>query len=287
MLRSPWMGAPAARPGRAVRARWDSTLAAVRDSVRAERAAGPPAAQHLRRPRPEEESRGAPRPRACSGSAAKYADVAMDGQVRLEIRTDRVAQRALQPRAAAGSQFRLHRRVPGAPPGQPGQPAVDRHPRPAGPPQHRLRLRAGLRRQQRRPGVLRGAGGRDHPPGRGRHRHSFSLRPPASSPPPFRPTTSASMRSFEVGRVQLQALAATQKGSQVAERVLHRGPDHQPAAGQAGPRPRLRDRPLLLGDRSRPACPAIRTSTSSISTRPWCSRASVPTRSGSTATAPR
>ena len=38
--------------------------------------------------------------------------------------------------------------------------------------------------------------------------------------------------SFEVGPVQVQTLAATQKGSQVAERVYTDRPDHQPAAGQ-------------------------------------------------------
>ena len=57
---------------------------------------------------------GGARPEARAAKPArdfrrKYADLAMDGQARLEIRTDRVREGAMQPRALGGSELRLPR----------------------------------------------------------------------------------------------------------------------------------------------------------------------------------
>lgn len=92
MLRAPWMGAP--RPPPTLRAMsWDSTVSAALDSARSERAAALRALTLYGRPAPEEQTGDravAPPGRGLLGLSRKYADVAVDGQVRLELRTDRL-----------------------------------------------------------------------------------------------------------------------------------------------------------------------------------------------------
>ncbi|HEX6433045.1 MAG TPA: hypothetical protein VFZ87_02335, partial [Gemmatimonadales bacterium] len=91
-LRAPWLGAHRAPPALRGMA-WDSTVAAVLDSARQDRATalrylvlyGEP----VRETPPE--ARNAPADRnGVLGLSKKYADLALDGQVRLELRTDRL-----------------------------------------------------------------------------------------------------------------------------------------------------------------------------------------------------
>jgi hypothetical protein len=92
VLRAPWLGAPRTTPALRGLA-WDSTISAVLDSARLERAA---ALRNLTlygqaiRDQPAEstETRGVRR--GVLGLSPKYADLALDGQVRLELRTDRL-----------------------------------------------------------------------------------------------------------------------------------------------------------------------------------------------------
>ncbi|HET6837920.1 MAG TPA: hypothetical protein VFH24_07730, partial [Gemmatimonadales bacterium] len=91
-LRAPWLGAQRSPPllrGMA----WDTTVAAVLDSARQDRARalrylvlyGEPVREAL------PDSGEAPPPRnGVFGLSRKYADLALDGQVRLELRTDRL-----------------------------------------------------------------------------------------------------------------------------------------------------------------------------------------------------
>ena len=99
VLRAPWLGASRVPAGlRAVA--WDSTVSAVLDSARAERAASllylslygrPVTGEQLDQ---EEETR--PR-RGVFGLSEKYADLALDGQVRLEVRSDRLRNERCSP----------------------------------------------------------------------------------------------------------------------------------------------------------------------------------------------
>jgi hypothetical protein len=92
LLRATWLGAHRAPPALRAAA-WDSTVAAVLDSARSQRAA---ALRFLalygtqaREEGPDEQ--GIPRPdRGVLGLSKKYADLALDGQVRFELRTDRL-----------------------------------------------------------------------------------------------------------------------------------------------------------------------------------------------------
>jgi hypothetical protein len=99
LLRAPWMGAPRMPPSLWVRA-WDSTLAGVLDSARAQRVTslryqalyGQPIQVE------EEEVTAAPGPRkGVFGLSQKYADLMLDGQVRLELRTDRLRNQRCSP----------------------------------------------------------------------------------------------------------------------------------------------------------------------------------------------
>jgi hypothetical protein len=93
VLRAPWLGAPRLPPALRTLA-WDSTVSAVLDSTRAERATafryltlyGEPV-QAARGPQGGE-APGARR--GILGLSPKYADLTLDGQVRLELRTDRL-----------------------------------------------------------------------------------------------------------------------------------------------------------------------------------------------------
>ena len=109
---------------------------------------------------------------------------------------------------------------------------------------------AGLLQQQQHPDLLRGTAGRDRPAGRRRDRGVPA--PPSRFLTAAVPANNFGVNAtFEVGPVQIQTLAATQKGSVVARADLHGGPDHQPGPGPPGARPRFRERPLLLGGRPR------------------------------------
>jgi motility/secretion related protein SprA len=102
LLRAPWLKAHRVPP--ALRAlAWDSTVATVLDSVRSERVA---ALRYLRlygtplpgelpaTPGPPETGKGV------FGLSQKYANLAIDGQARLEIRTDRVREERCSPALA-------------------------------------------------------------------------------------------------------------------------------------------------------------------------------------------
>ena len=100
MLRAPWMGAPAATPALRLAA-FDSTLATALAADRAERDVGLRLAGPLRdadraRGRVRRRAGAAPR-RNPLGLPSKYADLALDGQARLEIRTDRVREERCSP----------------------------------------------------------------------------------------------------------------------------------------------------------------------------------------------
>ena len=99
VLRAPWLGAPRSTPALRGLA-WDSTVTAVLDSARAQRAT---ALRNLtlyglaiRDEAPEStETRG--RRQGVLGLSPKYADLALDGQVRLELRTDRLRNERCSP----------------------------------------------------------------------------------------------------------------------------------------------------------------------------------------------
>ncbi|HEX6405983.1 MAG TPA: hypothetical protein VFZ90_02215, partial [Gemmatimonadales bacterium] len=99
-LRAPWLGAERLTPVLRGFA-WDSTVATVLDSTRQERSVS----QRLLtlygeplQPLPSEEEEEAQQPsKGALGLSKKYADLAMDGQVRLEIRTDRLKNERCAP----------------------------------------------------------------------------------------------------------------------------------------------------------------------------------------------
>jgi hypothetical protein len=220
-LRAPWLAAPRLGPtGRAER--WDSVLVAGRDSLRWERAlayrmlniygATPTGDQEVEPGDPT-----APR-RGMFGIGREYADVDMDGQVRLELRSDRLRNERcspallLDPNSGCTGGFKA--------------PRLD----------NQVNLRS--------TGIL---GRRVHLNIDYDSERDFAANNDVQvyyegledevirrievgtvnfQPPPSRfitaaiPTNNFGVNaSFEVGRVQLQALAATQKGSQVADRV--------------------------------------------------------------------
>jgi hypothetical protein len=105
VLRAPWMGAPRLPPALRAQA-WDSTVAAVLDSARTRRATsllyltlyGQPAFGLRPLGAPPVEGEEAPgQRRGLLGLSEKYADLAVDGQVRLEIRTDRLRNERCSP----------------------------------------------------------------------------------------------------------------------------------------------------------------------------------------------
>jgi hypothetical protein len=215
VLRAPWLGAPRLGPA-GQEQRWDSTLATVRDSVRASRTLGYRLLNIYGTP-PAEDAAPAPR-RGMFGLGREYADIAMDGQVRLEVRTDRLRNERcspallLDPNSGCTGGFK--------------PPRLD----------NQVNLRSS--------GIL---GRRVHLNIDYDSERDFAANNDVQvyyegledeivrrveigtvrfQPPPSRFITAAIPAnnfgvnaSFEVGRVQVQALAATQKGSQVAERT--------------------------------------------------------------------
>jgi hypothetical protein len=223
-LRATWLGAPRTGPAGQAQ-RWDSLLVVTRDSARRERSVSyrmlsiygtMPAG-------PEEETgdREAPR-RGMFGISREYADVTMDGQVRLEFRSDRLRNERcspallLDPNSGCRGGFKA--------------PRLD----------NQVNIRS--------TGIL---GRRVHLNIDYDSERDFAANNDVQvyyegledevirrievgtvqfQPPPSRfitaaiPTNNFGVNaSFELGRVQLQALAATQKGSQVAERVYQVG----------------------------------------------------------------
>ena len=98
-LRAPWLGAPRTPP--AVRGlAWDSTVSAALDSARSERVTAfrylTLYGQALQEAHPEGTEPTRPR-RGVLGLSEKYADLAIDGQVRLEIRSERLRNERCSP----------------------------------------------------------------------------------------------------------------------------------------------------------------------------------------------
>ncbi len=219
-LRAPWLGAPRLTP--ALRgAAWDRTLSAVLDSTRRERAAslrnlalyGEP----LQVERPGEEEAAQAR-KGVLGLARKYADLGLDGQVRLELRTDRLRNERcgpallLDPNSGCRGGFkapRLDNQVNVRSSGIIGQRvhlAVDYDTERDFTANNNVQVYyQGLEDE-----IIR----------------RIEVGTVTFQPPQSRFITAAIPANnfgvnarFEVGPVQLQTLAATQKGSQVAERV--------------------------------------------------------------------
>ncbi|MBA3445480.1 MAG: cell surface protein SprA [Gemmatimonadales bacterium] len=99
VLRAPWLGAP--RPPSAIRGiAWDSTVSGVLDSARTDRATAlryrTLYGQPLQAQQPES-TETTPQRRGVLGLSPKYADLELDGQVRLELRTDRLRNERCSP----------------------------------------------------------------------------------------------------------------------------------------------------------------------------------------------
>jgi motility/secretion related protein SprA len=99
ILRAPWGGAPRLPPKLRAQA-WDSTLSAVLASARERRTIAHRYLVLYGEPVGEEEptQQGVPPPtRGVLGLSKKYADLALDGQVRLELRTERLRNERCSP----------------------------------------------------------------------------------------------------------------------------------------------------------------------------------------------
>ncbi|MBA3318757.1 MAG: cell surface protein SprA [Gemmatimonadales bacterium] len=220
-LRAPWLAAP--RLGPAGRGElWDRRLGALQDSLRWERSLGYRMLNiYGAMPTPDREvdpaDPEAPR-RGMLGLGREYADIAMDGQVRLEFRSDRLRNERCSPALLLDPNSGCR--------GGLKPPRLD----------NQVNLRS--------TGII---GRRVHLNIDYDSERDFAANNDVQvyyegledeiirrvevgtvvfQPPPSRfitaaiPTNNFGVNaSFEVGRVQLQALAATQKGSQVAERV--------------------------------------------------------------------
>ncbi len=217
-LRAPWLAGPRLGAG----GRWDSLLVAGRDSLRRERAL---AYRMLnlygaRATRDQEVETGDPRAprRGMFGLGREYADIDMEGQVRLEFRSDRLRNERCSPALLLDPNSGCR--------GGLKAPRLD----------NQVNLRSS--------GII---GRRVHLNIDYDSERDFTANNDVQvyyegledeiirrievgtvdfQPPPSRFITAAIPTnhfgvnaSFEVGRVQFQALAATQKGSQVAERV--------------------------------------------------------------------
>ena len=220
VLRSPWLAAPRKPP--ALRAQeWDSTLTAILDSTRSERATAlrylTLYGEAIREARPEDG--GGPTARkGVLGLSPKYADLALDGQVRLELRTDRLrnercnAALLLDPNSGCRGGFK--------------PPRLD----------NQVNLRSGGTIGQRVHINVDYDTERDFSANNNIQVYYEGLEDEivrrievgtvTFQPPQSRFITAAIPSNnfginarFEVGPFQFQTLAATQKGSQVAERV--------------------------------------------------------------------
>jgi motility/secretion related protein SprA len=220
VLRAPWMGAPR-RPPALRAATWDSTVAALLDSARVQRAAALRALV-LYGMRLEEEPPAEPGARppdqGLLGLSKKYADLALDGQVNLELRTDRLRNERcspallLEPNSGCRSSFkapRLDNQFTARSGGIIGQ---------------RIHLNVDYDNKRDFAGnnnvQVYYEGLEDEIV------RKIEIGTVTFQPPPSKFITAAIPANnfgvnarFEVGPLQIQTLAASQKGSQVAERT--------------------------------------------------------------------
>ncbi len=220
LLRATWLGAHRTPPALRAAA-WDSTVSAVLDSARSERAAAlrfmALYGTQVREEGPDEQ--GMPRPdRGVLGLSKKYADLALDGQVSLEVRTDRLRNERcspallLDPNSGCRSSFkapRLDNQFTVRSSGIIGQRVhlnIDYdNKRDFGANNNVQVYYEGLEDE-----IIR----------------KIEVGTVNFQPPPSRFVTAAIPANnfgvnarFELGAIQIQALAATQKGSEVAERT--------------------------------------------------------------------
>jgi hypothetical protein len=223
-LHAPWMGAPRVAPA-ARAAAFDSSLAAALDTDRADRALG----LRMRNlygiaflPAEAVDSAEQPRRRNLLGLPTKYADLALDGQARLEIRTDRLREDhctpalSLDPNSGCSGGFKA--------------PSLD----------NQVNIRSSGLLGQRVHVNVDFDTERDYASNNNVQIYYEGLQDEivrrvdvgtvVFQPPPSRFITAAVPANnfgvnatFEVGPVQLQTLAATQKGSVVAERTYSIG----------------------------------------------------------------
>jgi len=220
VLRAPWMGGSRLPPAIQAQA-WDSAVATVLDSTRAERVS---ALRYLSiygtLPEPEAPSTDVAvgRKKGALGLSKKYADLGIDGQVRLEIRTDRQRNERcspallLDPSSGCRGGFRA--------------PRLDNQVtlRSQGIIGRRLHLNVDYDTERDYSGndnIQIYYQGLEDEIIRRIEIGTVTFQPPQSRfITAAIPTNNFGVNaSFEVGPIQLQALAATQKGSQVADRV--------------------------------------------------------------------
>jgi hypothetical protein len=218
-LRAPWLGAPR-RPPALEAASYDSAVAVVLEADRRERQVGLRLLTLYGQPFEEgEEEAAAGKPaRNLLGLPTKYADLSIDGQARLEIRTDRVREERcspaliLDPNSACRAKFK--------------PPSLD----------NELQIRStGLLGQRVHVNVdydaQRDFSGNNNVQVYYEGLEDEIVRRVEVGTVTFQPPSSRFITSavpatnfginatFEVGPIQLQTLAATQKGSVVAERT--------------------------------------------------------------------
>jgi hypothetical protein len=220
LLKATWLGAHRTPPALRAAA-WDSTVSAVLDSARNQRAAAL-RFMALYGTQPREEGpgeEGIPQPnRGVLGLSKKYADLALDGQVRFELRTDRLRNERcgpallLDPNSGCRGGFKPPRLdnqlnvISGGTLGQRVHVAVDYDTERDFSANNNVQVYyEGLEDE-----IVR----------------RIEVGSVTFQPPPSRFITAAIPANnfgvnakFEVGPFQFQTLAATQKGSQVANRV--------------------------------------------------------------------
>ncbi len=152
----------------------------------------------------------------------------------------------MQPRPLGGPELRLPGVVSGPQSRQPGQHPLLRRPRTPDPRQRGPGHRARILQQQRRPDLLRGAGGRDRPAsGRGDGHlpaTTVALHHRRGSRQQFRGQRGLRCRPDPAADPRRDSEGQCGGGAD-----LHDRPDHQPGPGPAGAGSRLRKRSVLLG----------------------------------------
>jgi len=221
LLRAPWLGAPGSTAIQRTQL-FDSTVTAALDSARLARAVGLRLLTLYGTPFDTEQPEALAPRRNVLGLSTKYADIALDGQVRLEIRTDRLRNERctpallLDPNSGCRGGFKA--------------PRLDNHVdlRSTGIIGRRMHLNLDYQND------------RDFSANNDIRVYYEGLEDEivrrvdvgtvVFQPPPSRFITAAVPSNnfginatFEVGPIQLQTLAATQKGSEVAERVYTMG----------------------------------------------------------------
>ncbi|HEU4681263.1 MAG TPA: hypothetical protein VFS51_05925, partial [Gemmatimonadales bacterium] len=217
VLRAPWMGGSRLPPAIWAQA-WDSAVTIILDSTRQERVN---ALRYLSiygtQPEPESATGPPVKDKGVLGLTKKYADLGIDGQVRLEIRTDRLRNERCSPallldrNSGCQSGFRA--------------PRLDNEVnlRSQGIIGRRVHLNVDYDTERDFNGnndIQVYYEGLDDEIIRRLEVGTVSFQPPQSRfiTAPIPANNFGINARFEVGPIQLQALAATQKGSQVAER---------------------------------------------------------------------